>query len=542
VGKRKVVAYYAGASVAWFAVTEVVRQSVPTLRNIVLYSRLIDVLYAVLSCVFLYILMRQQKTHEVDKEEHRLSTLMNSMTDFISFKDGEGRWIQVNDFGLRLFQLEHVDYKGKTDRELGEYTEFYRDALIYCEQSDEETWQSGKLTRVEEIIPLPEGGCRIFDTTKMPLFHEDGSRKALIVIGRDITERKNAEKRLAENEQRYKSLFEYNPNLVYMIDGDGKVTNLNAQFEVITGYARESFIGGNLLDLIEEPYRNAIVLAFRKVLAEGEAYVTQEIDIRRKDGTKRTLSCTFVPMMIEQNVVGMIGYSQDITKIRQTEERLRHSELLSTLGELAAGVAHEIRNPLTSLKGFVQLLQKSDLQQAYYYTIMLDELDRINNIVGELLVLAKPQQLVFERESVGQIVKDVLALLQPQANFHGIELVFEEDGLPAIDCEGNQLKQLFINLVKNAFEANATMVKVMIKERDGYISIRVQDNGCGMPPERLTHLGEPFFSVKEKGTGLGLTVSYRIVEAHGGKLTFTSEVGEGTVAEVLLPIKNHTSV
>lgn len=544
-GKWKIVVYYMGFSIVWLVLTDVfMKTSAPSIRNFLIHSRLEDILYAMISCCFMYyFLAKQKKLEEIEKEEHRLSTLIDSMVDFVNFKDGEGRWIQTNDFGLKLFQLENVDYRGKKDSELGEYTPFYKEALTYCEDSDEETWQARKITRCEEVVPLPDGGEKTFDTIKAPVFHEDGSRKALVVIGRDITERKIAEKRLAESEQRYKSLFEYNPNLVYMIDVNGIVTNLNPQFEVITGYSREEFIGKNLLSLIDEASKERVCQAFRKVLKEGIAYSGQETKIIHKDGTRRILVCTFVPMIIDDEIVGIIGYSQDVTKLMETEERLRRSEMLSTIGELAAGVAHEIRNPLTALRGFVQLLQQNDLKQAHYYNIMLNELDRINNIVGELLVLAKPQQLVFEQGDINHILEDVMALLEPQANFYGIEMSLQTEELPFIACEGNQLKQLFINLIKNAFEAGASKVDVKLaKKDDQYVSIQVKDNGCGIPDDRMKNLGEPFFSYKEKGTGLGLTVSYRIVESHGGKIQFTSKMNEGTAAEVLLPLKSHVSV
>lgn len=216
--------------------------------------------------------------------------------------------------------------------------------------------------------------------------------------------------------------------------------------------------------------------------------------------------------------------------------------MLSTVGELAAGVAHEIRNPLTALRGFVQLLSRKDTTDPHYYEIMLNELDRINNIVSELLVLAKPQKITFEKEDICSIVKDVMSLLETQANFHGVEMTKEEEEhLPLIDCEGNQLKQLFINLIKNSFEANASRVKVEINRKDDtHIVVTIHDNGSGMSKEHLKHLGEPFFSYKEKGTGLGLTVSYRIIEFHKGSLMFDSKQGEGTTATVTLPISNET--
>lgn len=128
----------------------------------------------------------------VDREA-QLRTLINAMPDIVCFKDGSGRWLEANDFDLDLFQLTGVDYRGKTDSELAEYSEFYREAFLTCEETDEEAWALGTTSRHDEIIPRPDGDDRVFDILKVPTFHEDGSRKGLVVIGRDITERKRAD-------------------------------------------------------------------------------------------------------------------------------------------------------------------------------------------------------------------------------------------------------------------------------------------------------------------------------------------------------------
>lgn len=125
--------------------------------------------------------------------EIQLRTLINSMPDIVCFKDGAGRWLEANDFDLELFQLRGVDYRGKTDSELAQYSEFYRDAFLTCEETDEQAWALGRTSRRDEIIPIPNGDPRVFDIFKVPTFHEDGSRKGLVVIGRDITERKRAD-------------------------------------------------------------------------------------------------------------------------------------------------------------------------------------------------------------------------------------------------------------------------------------------------------------------------------------------------------------
>lgn len=544
VGNKKLVVYYTVFSIVWFLFVNVLEgASTNRVQSMLLFSRITVLIYIIISGGILYYLLTRQKQLEgIHKEEQRVSALIHSMVDFVTIKDENGRWIEANDFGVHLFQLENVDYRGMTDAELGAHNPFFKDIFSYCEISDEKTWLARKNMRCEEIIPQPNGETKILDVIKVPLFHSNGARKALIVIGRDITEQKMADKKLAQSEQRYKSLFKYNPDVVYMIDLHGVITDLSPHFEVVTGYKTEEFIGKSILRIIDEEYRNQAIEIFKHVLKNEEGTTNHEVQLLHKDGSKRIVSCTTVPMIVENQMVGVIGYGQNVTEWKRTEEQLRKAEMLSTLGELAAGVAHEIRNPLTALRGFVQLLHRKDTTDPHYYEIMLNELDRINNIVSELLVLAKPQKITFEKEDIRSIVKDVMSLLETQANFHGVEMTKEEEEhLPLIDCEGNQLKQLFINLIKNSFEANASHVKVEINRKDDtHIVVTVRDNGSGISKERLKHLGEPFFSYKEKGTGLGLTVSYRIIEFHKGSIVFDSKLGEGTTATVTLPISNET--
>jgi PAS domain S-box-containing protein len=142
------------------------------------------------------IAQHRQAEVALQENEERLRTLINAMPDIVAFKDGAGRWLEANDFDLRLFQLEEVDYRGKKDSDLAAFSPFYRDALLLCEESDETAWQAGTLIRADETIPRPDSPPMVFDIIKVPIFHPDGQRKGLVVVGRDVTERKRAEAEL----------------------------------------------------------------------------------------------------------------------------------------------------------------------------------------------------------------------------------------------------------------------------------------------------------------------------------------------------------
>ncbi|WP_026575312.1 PAS domain-containing sensor histidine kinase [Bacillus sp. UNC438CL73TsuS30] len=537
--KQKLVILYFVLSFIWiYGTNYLVEHYLPT-HLIWIFERLKEIFYVIVTGGAIYFFIGKKEELNASKEdEKRLSTLINSMVDFVNFKDGEGRWIEANDFGLKLFQLENIDYRGKKDSELAAYSDYYADALRYCEVSDEETWKNGIVTRCEEVVPIPDGSSKTFDTIKVPLFNPDGSRQGLVIIGRDITEKKDMAKKLAESQQQYKSLFEYSPDIVYMMDLNGILSNLNPQFEIITGYKREEMIGKNVKSILPKRFRHHLK-EFISTVVDDSTPIIYELNILHADGHSITLQTTSLPIVINGEITGVIGYGRDVTGLRQTEERLRRTEKLSVVGELSASVAHEIRNPLTSLKGFVQLLQVEDQRHQFYYQIMLDELDRINHIVGELLLLAKPQVLKYTTADIQKIMFDVISLLNTEASLYNVQI---ESTFPAketlMECEPNQLKQLFINVIKNAIEAsqNGGTILVSIERiEQEQITIKVKDNGCGITKERLAKIGEPFYSSKEKGTGLGLTVSFKIVQSHKGTITFESQKNEGTLVTIVLP-------
>ncbi|GAF17060.1 LOW QUALITY PROTEIN: sporulation kinase A [Bacillus sp. JCM 19046] len=533
--KTKVVVLYILISLVWIIGTDYLLYRLePDLYS--LYQKIKGIVFVIATTIFIYYLMKKMiASMPCKKKKKKWETLINSMSDFVNFKDGEGRWIQSNEFGLKLFQLEGVPYQGKKDSELASYSKHFQEALHYCEQSDEQTWQQGKLTRVEEVLTLPNGEKRTFDTIKTPLFRDNGERKGLVVIGRDITERIKAEKKLAESQLRYKALFEHNPELVYMVDLNGIIIDLNDQFENVTGYKKKKQLVKSMISFIAEKDHDRLYKKFHHVISERKSHQCNEITIPHRSGETVIVNCASVPIIIEGELVGITGYANNITKMIETEEKLRTTEKLAVIGELAAGIAHEIRNPLTSLQGFVQLFQSESKTDNPLHRIMLDELERINLIASELLVLSRPQEIAFTETNVQTALHDIVRLLNTEASLYGAKITLDAKEELFINGDKNQLKQLFINIIKNATEAGASSITVSLTKKFDLLWIEVKDDGCGMDQARIDKLGEPFFSRKEKGTGLGLTVSHKIIAAHEGTIQYKSKVGQGTTVIISFP-------
>ncbi|WP_308637740.1 ATP-binding protein [Paenibacillus silvisoli] len=232
---------------------------------------------------------------------------------------------------------------------------------------------------------------------------------------------------------------------------------------------------------------------------------------------------------------------RDISERKKNEELLINSEKLYVAGQLAAGIAHEIRNPLTSLKGFLQLIASGRNTSKNYYDIMKSELNRIESIVSELLMLSKPQIYELAYKDIRTVMADTITLLEAQAILHNIEIEshFSEEALWVRGVE-NQLKQVFINVLKNAIEVmmdgGIITVTCMRDAQDkSRIIARIADRGPGIPQEQLSKIGQPFYTTKEKGTGLGLMVTYKIVDNHQGSIEVNSSVGDGTTFDIILP-------
>ncbi|MGV2940358.1 ATP-binding protein [Mesobacillus sp. LC4] len=216
---------------------------------------------------------------------------------------------------------------------------------------------------------------------------------------------------------------------------------------------------------------------------------------------------------------------------------LRQKEKLAVIGQMAAAIAHEIKNPLSALKGFTQLQQEKDKGDDHYYPIMLNEIDRINAIVNDLLILGKPNTAVKTEKSLKEIIEYVLSVIDPHAQRKDVTINLDIKGSTVLVCDENQLKQVFINLIKNAMEAmpHGGTVVIKTKQADNRVEVSVKDDGCGIDPDKLAKLGEPFYTTKNNGNGLGLMVTKKIIEEHNGSLAIESEPGKGTTVTIILP-------
>ncbi|TYR79324.1 PAS domain S-box protein [Priestia megaterium] len=356
------------------------------------------------------------------------------------------------------------------------------------------------------------------------------------------SDHKKVEKQLKAIKHQLESFIMQNSDPILILDKDDKLITINRAFERTFGWSADEVVGLNATDLpIIPDDKRFEVNRNRSFAILGENIEGCESVRKTRDGTILNMMLSCFPLRDEEDKVsGRAVIIRDISERKKAQELLIRTEKLSVAGELAAGIAHEIRNPITAIKGFLQLLQSGSIEKKAYYGIIAAEIDRIEQILSELLMLAKPQAINVESKNILSLIKDVVTLLDAQANMNNVQIIIKFDhSETCVRCEENQIKQVCINFIKNAMEAMPKGGKLVIQIKnvnEEKLLIRFIDQGCGIPKHLLSKLGQPFYTTKKKGTGLGFMVSKQIIENHNGTVVISSKENKGTTIEVSLPL------
>lgn len=363
-----------------------------------------------------------------------------------------------------------------------------------------------------------------------------GQKSELIVLT-DISSRRNFQKILQRSRERYQRLIDNSIDTIAVIHEDKWVFMNESGVRLFEAGAYPEMLGKNIFDHLHPDDHEHMKKILKSILTgNAEVQVTNQSWEISKNKTIYTEMVCIPSTYFGEKAVQII--LRDISDRKKTEELMLRSEKLSIAGQLAAGIAHEIRNPLTAIKGFLQIMHKDFKDHQQYFHIIFSELNRIEMILSELLMLAKPQETIFKKANLVTLLQDVALLLETQANLNSVSIEqIHKNNHIMINCDSNQLKQVFINLLKNAIDAmpKGGKVQVYTKREDNAVTIKVKDEGEGIPTELLKRIGEPFLTTKEKGNGLGLMITYKIIEDHNGNISVDSKIGEGSTFTVVLP-------
>ena len=378
---------------------------------------------------------------------------------------------------------------------------------------------------------------------------------ALLVVGllaSKISDRRASGEELVETAKTLASLRALHERIVESIrsglittDLDGNIYTFNAAATEITGYRLDEMQGKSIFLLFGD-IREQIDLSLAAA-GEGEQLPRFEADLMTPEGFAVRIGFSVSLLFSETNeATGLIITFQDLTEIRSMEESVRRKDRLAAVGRVAAGLAHEIRNPLGAMRGAIQVLDSNtppDASQAGLMDIILKESDRLNSIITNFLGYARPVAGNFTDTDVGEAIKDTLTLLKHSPDVQDNHELVEDLGAEpiVISADLTQLKQIFWNLARNAIQAmpDGGSLRVGLEMLpNNRIRITFEDSGRGMSPEQVEQLFEPFSNSMSGGTGLGLSIVYQIVRDHNGAINVRSREGHGTVITVELPRQN----
>jgi two-component system sensor histidine kinase HydH len=323
------------------------------------------------------------------------------------------------------------------------------------------------------------------------------------------------------------------------IDSDGRIASFNETAESILRLSSPDILWKSHTDVLPQPFLDLVAQ-----LKSGSGFIEKEIEFPVTNGEPVPLEVIATLFKEEKGTfLGHVILFRDLSEVKQLKDEIARGERLASIGRLAAGVAHEIRNPLSSIKGFATYFKEryrdvpEDQKTA---EIMIQEVERMNKVIGQLLEFARPLNIEKKPTSLGALVQHSLKMIEADARDRGIKINTSiSPDMEKAFVDPDKMKQVFLNLYLNACESmeNGGTLFVELREDDsaGGVRIMISDTGTGIKDEDLTRVFDPYFTTKSSGTGLGLAIVHKIVESHGGEVRVESRRGEGTVVTILLP-------
>lgn len=327
-----------------------------------------------------------------------------------------------------------------------------------------------------------------------------------------------------------REVIENMPGGIFTTNMSGEVLLFNRAAERITGIKRDEIIGRKI---------DSVLSSFAFPFSEGRTEKTITID-----GSQKIIGLTISQMKgAAENSKGFIVVFQDLTRFKRLEREIKQKEKWAAIGELSSNIAHEIRNPLASLKGSIEMLKEDSVPRNYKEKLMeiaLNEMDRLNRIITDFLTYSRPSPPEFKKFDLNNLLDETIELLKNAYQNKTHVTVKKDHGVAEVDADPQKIRQVFWNLGINAIEAMPDGGEIIIstKERDGSVEIAFQDFGTGIAEKDIEKIFYPFFTTKEQGTGLGLAIAYRIMEEHNGTINVKSISGIGTTFEIILPRTN----
>ena len=466
--------------------------------------------------------LEEEYQQTIVKDNKRLNTILESIIDGFISLDDDWNFLYVNKEAEKILMRKREELLGKNIWEIFSvaigkpiYHEFHRAKLenrtIHFEH---EGLRTGK----------------IYDTVVYP------SEMGITVYFLDITEQKQIQN---ENKQ-LASIVESSRDAILSIRTDGSIVSFNQGAVQMLEYAPSEMINDSILSLFPADMHETITKKMKTVILGNDTYYFQT-QLIRKDNKKIEAYVSIFPIKeANEDITGLSLIARDISDMINLKKELIKLDRLNVIGQMSAGVGHEIRNPMTSIRGFLQLLSQKDQYDPdkQFFDLMIEEIDRVNSIITELLLLGKTKAVDLKENNLENILKIIEPILLADALRLGMNLEFNYGNVPNIQLNEEEIRQLIYNLVKNGLEAMEPggTIYISTSQKKNRIILSIKDEGKGMDKELLAKIGTPFFTTKDYGTGLGLAICNGIATRNNAHIDIKSN-SKGTTVNVIF--KHH---
>ena len=486
---------------------------------------------------------RKEIERRLHQEQELRRRVVANFPDLIIVLDRNGQFTFVSDQAKQI---------------LGRTPEEYMGAQIGARANPEDRRRlqnmvqsilSGETSRaqVEFNAPHTDGSWRTLVATAGPLFDESGKITGVVTSARDVTEARKIEKQLHAEQEFARRLIECFPNLIVVLNREGRFTFVSDRVKDILGVAPEKYVGEMVGQRTDEESRTRLLAMFGDIISGRKRQEQIEIRARHANGTWRSLQINASPLYDQSGeIIGMVSAGQDITESKRIEQQLAQNEKLAAMGQMMVGAAHELNNPLTAILGVTDLLRERATDDAMrrQVDLVLKQARRAATIVQNLLAFSRPVTLGRSKLDVADLVREVLQVEKSALEQKNIRVTFQSPAdLPQIEGDRKLLKEVFLNILANAEQAITAArdhgtITVRLSHAGEHLRASFSDDGVGIPAESIGKIFDPFFTTKRTGgsSGLGLTICLAVVKEHGGRIEIESTPNAGAAVHVLLPL------
>ena len=492
---------------------------------------------------------RREMEKRLQEEQGFVRRLVENFPDLIAVLDREGRFTYISGDVQNILGRSPREFIGGVfGQRANEEDRAKLHAMLQKVIRGEET-----RAQVEFRAPHKDGRWRVLLATASPLFDENGKISGVVTSARDITEARETEKQLHREQEFARRLIACFPDLIIVIDAEGRFAFVSESVRDILGVSPQEYINKPIGQRVDGADRKELVEMYEKIMSGRESNVQMEIRARHVDGTWKTLRVSANPLFDEHGkITGMLSSGRDVTELKQVEHQLVQKEKFSAMGQMMAGAAHELNNPLTAILGVSDLLREraTDDTTRRHVDLILQQARRAAAIVQNLLAFSRPAATGRLQVGLEQLVREALQIEQASLSRKNIRVdVTAAADLPPVEGDRKLLQQVFLNILTNAEQSISAAsdhgnISVALSRVDDRIQVAITDDGPGIPTENIGKVFDPFFTTKRPtgGSGLGLTICLAVVKEHGGTIEIESKPGAGATVHVYLPVAASAAV